>query len=77
MKRFLSWRQISGPPTHYETCLINRSDAGGLRPPDAPTIIMFYPSEYAKKLDSRRDDSDGPIESFWEAVLVEIQPFLY
>ena len=36
---------------HSETLLIIRSDAGGLRPPDPPAIMMFFPSEYAKKLD--------------------------
>ena len=24
-----------------------------------------------------REDSDAPIESFWEAILVEMRPFLY
>ena len=60
---------------HSETFLINRIVV------QTQYIKRFCGSDpiyqaILKKDALPREDSDAPIESFWEAVLVEIRPFL-
>ena len=61
---------------HSETFLINRFCGSD---PIYQAVLWFRLniSTILKKDPLPREDSDAPIESFWEAVLVEIRPFLY
>ena len=36
---------------------------------------QLFKNRFFKSCRSRRELSNGPIESFWEAILVEIRPF--